>query len=80
MNNEDYKELIDQEGCWELLFSAQLGINLRDVFSPFSLFHICNRPHRFWIYMYALFIRIQRRIIWITRLSLFTSNTYEASS
>jgi hypothetical protein len=40
MNSEDYKELIDQGGeCWELLFSDQLGINPRGVFSPLSLFH-----------------------------------------
>ena len=36
--------------CWELLFSDQLWINPRGDFSPFSLFHTCNRPHGPYIY------------------------------
>ena len=71
MNSKDYKELIDQAECWELLFSTQLGIILRGVFSlSLSLFHTCNIP------TWALYIcthcslEIQRRPFCIYSLCL----------
>ena len=52
MNSEDYMEQIDRGGCWELLFSDQLEINPRGVFSPsLSLSHL--QPPTWALYIYT---------------------------